>query len=44
MPYDEFGNPVTYEELAEQRYNAKRWKWFIAGSIVGFVLCLAIVL
>lgn len=42
MPYDFFGNPVTYEELAKEREETLNRRWFIAGVIVGFIICLAI--
>lgn len=42
MPYDIFGNPVTYEELAKKREEILNRRWFIAGVIVGFIICLAI--
>lgn len=42
MPYDIFGNPVTYEELAKEREETLNRRWFIAGVIVGFIICLAI--
>lgn len=42
MPYDIFGNPVTYEELEQEREETIHRRWFLVGVIVGFVICLAI--